>query len=133
MIIGGDTVQIGDRIKLLRKNLNLTQVEFAERIGLKQAAIGLLENATRNVTDRNILSICENFGADEEWLRTGHGNMYRTLNADNDLAIEIAKLLSTDDDWTKNTVLQFLKLPKEQREVIKTFLLAITPIKKTPE
>lgn len=126
-------MQIGDRIKLLRKNLNLTQVEFAERIGLKQAAIGLLENATRNVTDRNILSICENFGADEEWLRTGHGNMYRTLNADNDLAIEIAKLLSTDDDWTKNTVLQFLKLPKEQREVIKTFLLAITPIKKTPE
>lgn len=126
-------MQIGDRIRLLRKKLNLTQAEFAEKIGLKQAAIGLLEVGTRNVTDRNIFSICENFDVNEEWIRIGKGEMHRSLSQDSKLAIEISKLLSSDDDWTKNAVLEFLKLPEDRREVIKAFLAAIAPNKKTPE
>lgn len=117
---------IGGRIRLLRKDLNLTQAEFAKKIGLKQASIGLLENGSRNITERNVLSICEAFSVNEEWLRTGNGQMYRSLITDNNLAIEVAKLLSSDDEWTKNTVLQFLKLPSEQREIIKNFLISLS-------
>lgn len=126
-------MHIGDRIKLLRKEMNLTQAEFANKIGLKQAAIGLFENGTRNVTDRNIMSICEAFGVNEDWLRTGQGNMYRELDTDCGLAAEIGKLLGADDEWTKNAVLQFLKLPPERREVIKNFITTLAVNEKTPE
>lgn len=66
---------VGSRIKRLRKNLKLTQAEFAERIGLKSGAIGLYESNDRNVTDRSISLICEKFSINEDWLRTGEGNM----------------------------------------------------------
>lgn len=112
----------GDRLRSLRKDLKLTQTEFARKIGLKQASIGLIENNTRNLTDRNIMSICEVFGVSEEWLREGKDEMYRKSNPDNNLAIEIAKLLSSDDDWTKNAVLQLLKLPPHERDVLKRFI-----------
>lgn len=64
------------RIKFLRKNSGLTQEKFAERIGLKQNSIALIESGKRNISDQAILSICREFGVREEWLRTGEGEMY---------------------------------------------------------
>ena len=64
------------RIKFLRKNSGLTQEKFAERIGLKQNSIALIESGKRNISDQTILSICREFGVREEWLRTGNGEMY---------------------------------------------------------
>lgn len=64
------------RIKFLRKNSGLTQEKFAERIGLKQNSIALIESGKRNISDQTILSICREFGVREEWLRTGKGEMY---------------------------------------------------------
>ena len=56
------------RIKFLRKNSGLTQEKFAERIGLKQNSIALIESGKRNISDQTILSICREFGVREEWL-----------------------------------------------------------------
>ncbi|WP_308780017.1 helix-turn-helix domain-containing protein [uncultured Clostridium sp.] len=67
---------INSRIKKIRKELKLTQAAFGERIGLKQAAIGLYENGLRNVLDRVIFDICREFNVNEEWLRNGTGEMF---------------------------------------------------------
>ena len=77
-------VSIGDRIRVLRNknNLNLTQTEFGARIGLKQTAIGLYENGDRNVSDRSISDICREFNVNEEWLRTGGGEMFISVPTD---------------------------------------------------
>ena len=64
-------MSIGERVRLLRKELGLNQAQFAEKIGLKQAAIGLYENNQRGVADRIILLICEKYSVREEWLRDG--------------------------------------------------------------
>ena len=80
---------IGDRIKEFRKIHNLTQAEFAEKIGLKQAVIGMYENGTRNIIDRNITLICEKFGLSEAWLRTGEGEMY--VQTDDTLFTKLSK------------------------------------------
>lgn len=69
-------MNVNSRIKLLRKALGLTQAAFAEKIGLKQAAIGLYENEQRNVLDRTISDICRAFDVNEEWLRNGTGEMF---------------------------------------------------------
>ena len=61
------------RIKQIRHELGLTQTEFAERIGLKQNSIALIESGKRNISDQAVLSICREYGINEEWLRTGHG------------------------------------------------------------
>lgn len=65
------------RIKKLRKALDLTQQVFAEKIGLKQNSIALIESGKRNISDQAVLSICREFNVNEEWLRTGSGEMFK--------------------------------------------------------
>ena len=67
---------ISDRIKDLRKELNLKQSDFANKIGIKQAAISAIEKGIRNVTDRIINDICREFNVNEEWLRSGTGDIF---------------------------------------------------------
>lgn len=66
---------INERIKELRKVLNLTLDKFGERIGVKKAAVSRWENGD-NIADRMILSICREFNVNEEWLRDGVGEMF---------------------------------------------------------
>jgi len=67
---------IGERIRQLRKELNITQSDLGSKIGLKQAAIGLYENNQRTVTDRCIADICREFLVNEKWLRDGIGEPF---------------------------------------------------------
>lgn len=66
---------IGERIKELRKALSLTQTAFGERIGLKQNSVALIE-AGRATSDQTIFAICREFRVNEDWLRTGAGDMF---------------------------------------------------------
>ena len=64
------------RIRELRKTLNLSQKEFADKIGLKQNAISYMEKDGSTVTEQNIKTICSQFSVNENWLRTGDGKMF---------------------------------------------------------
>lgn len=66
---------MNSRIRELRKSLNLSQKDFAERIGLKQNAISYMEKQGATVTEQNIRTICAQFSVNEHWLRTGSGKM----------------------------------------------------------
>lgn len=64
------------RIRELRKALNLSQKDFAEKIGLKQNSISYMEKSGATVTEQNIKTICSQFSINEKWLRTGLGEMF---------------------------------------------------------
>lgn len=64
------------RIRELRKSLELSQKEFADKIGLKQNAISYMEKDGSTVTEQNIKTICSQFSVNENWLRTGGGKMF---------------------------------------------------------
>lgn len=64
------------RIKEIRKALNLTQKEFAQKIGLKQNAVSILEKDGSTITEQNIKNICTQFSVSEQWLRSGIGEMF---------------------------------------------------------
>ena len=66
---------MNERIKKVRKALDLTQQEFAERIGMKRNSIALIEKG-RNTSDQTVFAICREFNVNEEWLRTGTGEMF---------------------------------------------------------
>ena len=50
-----------DRIKQIRKENKLTQVEFGERIGVKGNTVTGYETGLRNPTDAVLHSICREF------------------------------------------------------------------------
>ena len=69
----------GERIKLVRKELNLTLEKFGERIGLKKSSLSQVENGINSVTEQLIKSICREFNVDYLWLTTGEGEMFNNL------------------------------------------------------
>ncbi|MCL2763343.1 MAG: helix-turn-helix transcriptional regulator [Treponema sp.] len=66
---------INQRIKILRKSLNLTQKEFAQKIAVSTSFQTLIELEQKKVLDRHIKLIVSVFGVNEAWLRTGEGEM----------------------------------------------------------
>lgn len=77
---------MGERIKILRKNLNLTQKEFGERIGIKSNTVATYEIGRNEPIDAVVALICREFNVSETWLRTGKGEMFVELSRDEELA-----------------------------------------------
>ncbi|MDR0455684.1 MAG: helix-turn-helix domain-containing protein [Treponema sp.] len=67
---------INQRVKMLRKCLNLTQKEFAQKICVSTSFQTLIELEQKKILDRHIKLIVSAFGANEAWLRGGEGEMY---------------------------------------------------------
>lgn len=67
---------MSERIKRLRKSLDLTQQEFADRIGIKRNTIANYESGRNEPVDSVISLICREYGVNEIWLRTGNGEMF---------------------------------------------------------
>lgn len=67
---------MNERIKELRKRLNLTQQQFAERLGIKRNTIANYEVGRNAPVDTVVSLICRVFNVNEEWLRNGTGEMF---------------------------------------------------------
>lgn len=97
-----------ERIKELRKHLGLTQAEFGDKISMRQTGVAWLESGERKITDRVITTICAVFGADEIWLRTGEGEMFRKLSRDEQIAAFVGKALADDSDDFRSQLISIL-------------------------
>lgn len=116
-------MKIGDRIRALREELDLTQAQFAEKIGLKATAIGLYESGDRRVTDRSIMLIAQVYGISEEWLRGGIGSKY-VVDADDEISLLSQKYnLSNRARIILET---FLKMDDAQRKVLEDYIQAVS-------
>lgn len=69
-------MNINQRIKELRKQLEYNQKDFGQKIGIGQAGVSKLEQDGNTVTNQNIRAICDTFNVSERWLRTGEGEMH---------------------------------------------------------
>ena len=84
-----------ERLKAIRKEVNLTQTAFGARIGLSQNFVWMLETGQREPSDRTIKAICREFGINETWLRTGEGSMTASKSRQQEMG-ELVKSLMSD-------------------------------------
>lgn len=70
-------MNIGDRIRILRDTLGLTQGQFAERLNLKQNTIANYEIGRREPQGSTTALICNEFNVNEKWLTSGEGVMFK--------------------------------------------------------
>lgn len=124
--IGGVTLK--DRIKKIRKNVGLTQLEFGKLIGVKGNTITNYENGLRNPTDAVVLSICREFNINEKWLRTGNGEMNSPINPDDRYASNVGKLQRTDNETIIRWVNAIAETNPEVLKQIEEFMKKILEI-----
>ena len=115
-----------ERIKQIRASLGLTQSEFAKQAGISRSIVAAYEGGTASVSDRTMNDICRVFNINEHWLRTGKGPMFRQQSdIDNMLAAEVAKLLRSEDEFTKQLIHAYLSLPDEAKDKVREFVSLI--------
>lgn len=115
--------KLKDRIKQIRKNAKLTQVEFGEKIGVKGNTITNYENGLRNPTDAVILSICREFNVNEEWLRTGEGDMFVETSEDEQIAEFVGRTLSNKPEtFRKRLILALSTLDDDEWDLLEKIL-----------
>ena len=112
-------MEIYERIKEIRKDNNLTQDEFGDKIGVSRSVIANIELGRVDAKDHMVKLIAKEFDVNEEWIRTGEGEKYPEISSDEKLARMIGETIGSDDEFRKNLILTLLELEESDWEVIK--------------
>lgn len=108
-----------DRLKELRKALNLTQQKFADKLGVKQNTIAQYEMGRNDPSDAVIISICREFNVSENWLRNGEGEMFIPMTLDEEIASFIGGIQADiEPTFQKRFISALAKLSPEEWKTI---------------
>lgn len=122
-IIPGGDKYMKERIKMIRKELNLNQEEFAQKVGLSKNYISLVENGNRNLADRTISDICRIFSINEDWLREGIEPM--RVPVEDEEAAYVSELIEDLDnplyDLIKAIMKTYCESGEKEKVVLKSF------------
>ena len=106
----------GERIKEIRKSLNLTLEKFGEKIGVTKTAISRIEKGERGCTEQMTKAICREFGVDYIWLTTGEGEIF--VDSDNDFIEKIDRIMAGESDIWKNAIKALVNASTEDIEAL---------------
>lgn len=110
-----DLSPIVERMIQVRKSLDLNQTKFAEKSGMSRNFVNRMENGEFQPSDRTISDVCRRLNINENWLRTGEGEM-KSQTEDEYMKMWVD--LVTNDDETKKAIMAFYKLSPDQRKEI---------------
>ena len=123
--MGGEAVEnsVGGRIASLRKKIGMTQEEFANSICMSRSNLSNIEKDRFTITDRVIDTICAKFGVNEDWLRTGEGEMFPPKTPDEEYAELLGGLLADEpESFRRKLVMNICKLSDDQIEAVRRFM-----------
>ncbi len=103
-----------ERIKILRNHLGLTQQKFADRLGLKRQTIAAYEIGSIEPSDSTLLLMCKEFNINEQWLRSGDGEMKQNLDLDFE---KICADIGVRDEKAKEAIIKYYELSEDDKEL----------------
>ena len=99
---------MNERLRQLRRHLDLTQQKFGDKIGVKGNTIAQYESGRNEPIDAVLSLICREFDVNENWLRTGNGDMFLPRDRNTDIARLTKYLLNEEEDSFKNRFISML-------------------------
>jgi len=122
---------IGERIKILRKELGLTLEKLGEKLGVTKSSLSMIENGKANPGEQTIILVCREFNVNEEWLRNGTGEMFNSSSGSQALD-ELRKEFNLDD-FSIKLIKAFSELTDKQRASVKNLIENLGDIMETGE
>lgn len=118
---------MNERIKRLRSKLEMTQQEFADRLGIKRGTLANYEIGRNEPIDAVISLMCKEFHVNEIWLRTGEGgddNMFTKVSEEDRYSINLRKLSRTENQMARNMLNAIAEADPEKLKHIEEFMKA---------
>ena len=98
-------LSINERVKELRCYLKMNQRTFGAKIGIAQTYLSQIEKGDRDVTDKISKIICltkwDGNIVNEEWLRSGTGEMFTPQRKSDEIARFLADVMMEDESEFK--------------------------------
>ena len=69
---------VGSRLKLIRKQLEMTQEQLAQRLGIGKAALSMIETGKAGLSMRNKNILVQDFNVNPDWIESGKGRMFKS-------------------------------------------------------
>ena len=122
------TLELHERIKKIRVDLELTQQQYADELGVSRDTVNNLERGRMQIKEMYIRLICKTFRVNYFWLTEEKGEPFIGVpDIIMDDVIEEYNL----DDTDRCLIEEYVKLSPDSRTVIKEYLMNI--FKKTSE
>ena len=115
-------METGERVRKVRKEAGLTLEKFGECLGVSKMAISKVEHGNNALSELLCKSICREFSVNENWLRTGEGEMYSATDGD---AIVRLREQYHLDTFEEAIVREYLKLDQDSRALFKKYLNSV--------
>lgn len=116
---------MNERIKKIRKEYDLTQAEFARKIGTSQNVFANYEIGRRKPSNSVINNICKTFDINEEWLRTGNGKMKMDIPEEDIYSRAAASVFKEDDATAIEGLKLYYSLSPEAKKAVRDYILQL--------
>lgn len=110
---------MNERLKRIRKELDLSQEEFGKRLGITGGGISKLEKGERNLTEQMLKSICREFKVNYLWLTEGLGEMF--MGIPTSIIDELADCYNLNDS-ERQVLINYLSMTEEERDNFQKYL-----------
>lgn len=124
--------ELGERIKDVRKDVGLTQDEFAQMLGTTRGALAQIETGRSRPKEVMLKSILKTYpDLSENWLRYGSGDMHDRARVSQQELADLLKLVSDlpDDSPKRRMIISLANLIGEmstrQVEMITDFITSL--------
>lgn len=116
------TQGINKRVREVRKYHHFTQAEFGQRLGISNTAVSKLESGENNVSEQNILVLCNLLNINEVWLRTGEGQMHDIIPEEDEYFKAATMISKNHDELAMRAIIEYWKLDENSKKTIWSFL-----------
>ena len=109
--------EIKDRLKLFRKDKNLTQEDVATQTAISRTYISTIEAGRQDPSFSFVKTLSKTYGLSIDWLLTGEGEMMRGKGEAESVTTEAVEALSEDRMLEKIVLMLADMSEAERREV----------------
>lgn len=109
---------ISSRIEQLIKKLDISNAEFARRIGVTRSSVSLWINGPNVPSETTLREICRQFNVDYNWLKFGESEMFLKTPTSFSKAMQLKFELSDTEALFIST---FLESDKQTRNALISF------------
>lgn len=114
-----------ERIQAIITAKGMKKTEFAQKLNVSQAYVSQMCSGTKTPSDRTISDICREFNVNENWLRTGEGDMFIQMSRGDEIAAFVGNILRDDSNFQQKFISVLARMTPDEWKLLERKVLEL--------